>query len=394
MLAADARDILRQEATQLNTADGANLIRNYAEWAPDFALVLSTPIDGPAPMSQSIFGDDTGLDSASSLDKAQSNRASLHQSMDGLTQEMQNLGTNLGQDLAESILGSIFDSAVKQSLSTHGAQGRRAATKSGDGHPNLKQTLDSIMASAPGMAHSHESQSKEGPSQTQIQETMKDLQDLGSMLDDATKSGQKLHAKMQQKKQEKDVEADGKADGKAAEDLGRELAEKVLGSIFKVDHGKDQPSSGSQAKSSSVHDAMKNYDLGEALGNDMAKQIFGSILKMPAKHSLGDRGKAAMDHSSRSSVKHFLEDQFAQADQKYSSGDDKFNDALGSILKEATRGGSKEGSEKHYVKLRGSQKQAQPVTSETHVEHGKSVTKETSCDNGHCKTVVTTEDLD
>merc|ERR1719253_295350 len=38
--------------------------------------------------------------------------------------------------------------------------------------------------------------------------------------------------------------------------------------------------------------------------------------------------------------------------------------------------------------------QSQSVSSETRVENGKRVTHQKMCKNGHCKTVVTSEDLD
>jgi cyclophilin family peptidyl-prolyl cis-trans isomerase len=123
----------------------------------------------------------------------------------------------------------------------------------------------------------------------------------------------------------------------------------------------DSSASEQHDKEAETEDLRKSWQQGQELGKELAKSLFGSIFK-------------AIDSSSSSESKNI-------GNQKSLGESDDVQD---SSMSEDTK--SLDSAE-----AAASQESESKVTS---IKDGKRITTEKICDNGHCKTVTTTEDVD
>jgi len=192
--------------------------------------------------------------------------------------------------------------------------------------------------------------------------------------------------------------------------LGKHLAQNILQSVFEAPHGlfqtkpfkdicKTGPSIQEMSRPADHDDETLSHSarqLDQALGGDLASILFGSLFKQDnepsavstgKKHPVSGHAKAmAAAKPSKGS-----EDVSAKAAHHQSPGHEEPQDALESVRQSVSDSilGIKGGK-----KLRGGVTGAvETVSSQMHVENGKRVTEQKICQNGHCKTVVTTEDL-
>jgi hypothetical protein len=460
-----ARELLKREARRLPAGPHANLLQNYASWAPDVMLVMPPDFDKnaeadtrlmkiPSSAAGSPFGrtisEETVIRSdgknlvketthcsngdcetrgqvigstpkkaiAESQDDKLESLSGLHSDMRGLSTNMNQLGDLVGKNMAKNILGKIFNKALEDSDLMAESHVESPSESKMTGHHHVARRHH-----FPGFMRDHDQAGSKSPLEDALHGLVNTGLDSGSrhpfgplktsdVMEDTLASVEASGIKDRLKKASGIKTTDGQSrkeqEFDAGWDLGQKLAEKIIGSI--VEPSKDKALqesssppladgktsdglfdfSGSRTdRGSEQHHALgKKMDpfqnaaaqMGTALGKDLANAILGSVIDKKGAdnraHSFNTDQDQSLDQSQK--IKKLME----KIDQEHDSVSQakEVQDAMDS-------------QDEHLS----APATAASVTSDatvTSVKDGKRITKERICEHGHCKTVITTEDLD